>query len=804
MSQEDKNRRILIIDDNRAIHDDFHKILAPKDAGALDDLEAKLFGQSQPAPQRIKFGLDSAYQGQEGLELVRRAVETGQRYALAFVDMRMPPGWDGLQTIEKIWEVDPDIQIVICTAYSDYSWEEISKKFGSGDRLLILKKPFDTVEVCQLACALTEKWYLARHAHLKLNQLNSMVLERTRELEITNQKLLDEIQQRKESEERYRLAETGVNDGLWDWDLVADKIYFSTRWKSMLGYCDSEIGDSPGEWLGRVHKQDLPRLLTDQKEHFEGLNDQLRGEYRIQHKDGQYRWILCRGVVVRDANNRVIRAAGSFTDITDRKMAEEQLRHEALHDGLTGLANRSRLMDRISHCLARTHRNPESRFAVLFMDLDRFKVINDSLGHPVGDKFLIEIGRRLTALIRENDTLARPAENHVARIGGDEFVLVLEDIQSETDALRVADRVQQALIAPFNINGHEICTFVSIGVAIGVPGYKQSEDILRDADTAMYQAKIAGKACTRLFDPEMHSLAMKRWQIETELRHAIENNELQLHYQPIFSTDGRLVSLEALLRWQHPTQGLLPPGEFISIAEETSLIIPIGRWVMLTACRQLREWQKQFPELSTLSVGINVSGKQFVLPTFVYDVANVLAESGLPANCLRLEITETVAMQNAEFAIRTLVRLHTMGVKIDVDDFGTGYSSLSYLHSMPIDTLKIDRSFISLMDRDTMSCSIVQAIMALAHSLNIEVVAEGVECEFHLDALRKMGSDYVQGYYISKPLPLERATEFISASSQNVYRSNGSTNGHSKTPSVHVAINNNHVLEDTAPARART
>ncbi|HMD55326.1 MAG TPA: PAS domain-containing protein, partial [Phycisphaerae bacterium] len=346
MSNEEKNRRILIIDDNRAIHDDFHKILVPKDVVDLDEIEAKLFGDSKPAPQRVKYGLDSAYQGQEGLELVCKAVQAGQRYALAFVDMRMPPGWDGLQTIEKIWEVDPDIQVVICTAYSDYSWEEISRKFGSGDHLLILKKPFDTVEVCQLACALTEKWYLARHAHLKLNQLNSMVQERTQELEITNQKLLEEIQQRKQSEERYRLAETGVNDGLWDWDMAADKIYFSTRWKSMLGYCDSEISDSPGEWFGRMHKQDLPRLLADQKEHFEGRSEQLRGEYRILHKDGQYRWILCRGVVVLDSNGRVVRAAGSFTDITDRKMAEDQLRHEALHDGLTGLANRSRLMDR--------------------------------------------------------------------------------------------------------------------------------------------------------------------------------------------------------------------------------------------------------------------------------------------------------------------------------------------------------------------------------------------------------------------------------------------------------------------------
>jgi diguanylate cyclase (GGDEF)-like protein/PAS domain S-box-containing protein len=768
VNAEDKNHHILIIDDNRAIHDDFRKILMPRDTGGLDQIKAKLFGQAAAADRPRKYILDSAFQGQEGLELVRASIKTGNRYALAFIDMRMPPGWDGLQTIEKLWEVDPDIQIVICTAHSDYSWEDISNKFGSRDHLLILKKPFDIVEVCQLASALTEKWHLARHAHLKLNQLNSMVQERTRELEMTNQKLLEEIQQRKESEERYRLAEIGVNDGLWDWDLAADKIYYSPRWKSMLGYDDEEIGDSPQEWFGRIFKDDLPRLLTDQKVHFEGGSEQWRGEYRILHKDGQFRWILCRGVSVRGPDNRAVRAAGSFTDITDRKMAENQLRFEALHDGLTGLANRNRLMDRISHCLARAHRNPESRFAVLFMDLDRFKVINDSLGHPMGDKVLVEIGKRLTVLIRKNDTFARPGKNHLARIGGDEFVLLLEDIRGEADALRVAERMQQALVAPFIIDGHEICTIVSIGVALGRPNYQRAEDILRDADTAMYQAKTAGKACIRIFNPEMHASAMKLWQIETELRHAIENQELLLHYQPIFSAQGRLVSLEALIRWQHPVRGLVPPGEFIPIAEETGLIVQIGDWVMLTACLQLREWQRQFPQLAALCVGVNVSGKQFALSSFTDDVAKVLAQSGLPASCLRLEITESVAMQNAEFAIRTLVRLHSLGVKIDVDDFGTGYSSLSYLHSMPIDTLKIDRSFIGLMERDMMSCSIIQAIMALAHSLNLDVVAEGVENEHHLTSLRKMGCDFVQGYYLSRPLPPEQATQFISASAHQL------------------------------------
>jgi diguanylate cyclase (GGDEF)-like protein/PAS domain S-box-containing protein len=555
-----ENKRILIVDDNPAIHEDFKKILAPPPANdELDAMESSLFGESHPKSLPEIYAVDSAFQGQEALEMVRKSVQDANRYALAFIDMRMPPGWDGMETIEKIWQVDPDIQIVLCTAYSDYSWDVINQRFGSADCLLILKKPYDTIEVCQLASALLKKWHLARHAHLKLNQLKGMVAEQTEELQKTNANLLLEIQRHAEAENRYRLAETGANDGLWDWDISAGTAYFSPRWKAMLGYNETEIGSSPDEWFKRVHVDDIKALQFTCAEHFAGNSEQLRGECRLLHHDGQYRWILYRGVAIKDDQGKVVRAAGSFTDITERKMAEEQLRFEALHDALTGLANRVKLSNRIDDAICRLKRDPAHRFAVMFLDLDRFKVINDSLGHLVGDKFLVEIARRLSSFIRAGDELLQVGRDDVARIGGDEFVLVADCIAQDVDVLRIAQRLHDAVAEPITIDGHTLHSAVSIGIAIGHNGYNNVTEILRDADTALYQAKAGGRGCTRIFGPEMHHKAMDQWRTESELRTAIGQQELRVFYQPVVAANGALVSIEALVRWQHPQRGLLEP-----------------------------------------------------------------------------------------------------------------------------------------------------------------------------------------------------------------------------------------------------
>jgi len=587
------------------------------------------------------------------------------------------------------------------------------------------------------------------------------LIERNHALAAAQERLLAEVEQRKRTEYRYTLAAQGANDGLWDWDLETGSVYYSPRWKAMLGYDETEVGDQIGEWLDRVHPDDLPRLRADIDAHLRHENQNLSSEFRIRHRDGQYRWVLCRGIAVQDADRGSLRAAGSISNISDRKLAEEQLRFEAMHDSLTGLANRSLLADRLTHSLARNQRDATNRFALLYIDLDEFKVINDSLGHQVGDKLLIEVARRLSACARKVDTIARIPGDHVARIGGDEFVMLLEDLASPEDALRVAERVHGALTEPYRLGLHDLVARGSIGIATSDAGYSRPEDVLRDADTALYQAKKAGRGCTCIFDPQMHQRAMTRWSTETELRRAIDRNEFELHYQPIVNGAGRLAALEALVRWRHPLRGQVMPDAFISIAEETGLIVPLGKLVLAGACQQLRRWQLEIPSLAHMAVGVNVSHRQFVSPDVVDDVARILDETGLGPQSLRLEITESTAMQDAAQTIDTMARLRAMGVLIDMDDFGTGYSSLSKLQRMPLDALKIDREFVKEMNHDATSRSIVDSIIALGHTMNLRVIAEGVETAEQADRLSEAGCDYLQGYHFGRPMPASELAAFV-------------------------------------------
>ena len=761
---QEKNRRILIVDDTRTIHEDFRKILgACADGAALDLAEAEILGTALPIAAESKaevFDLDSAYQGQEAWEKVKAAVALGTHYAMAFVDMRMPPGWDGVETITKMWEVDPDIQVVICTAYSDYSWEEIIKKLGNVDRLLILKKPFDTIEVCQLAYALTQKWHLAKHAHLKLSQLQAMVQEQTSILQA-------EVAERRRSEEamrqsqgRYALAVAGANDGIWDWDFPANCVFYSTRWKSMLGLSEDEVSTSSDEWFNRIHPDDVERVKADLDMHLTGRSELFCSEFRMRHKNQQYRWMLSRGVAVFDAAGKPLRAAGSQTDITDRRMAEEQMRHDALHDTLTGLSNRALVMNRIAHRMTRARRTDDSMFAVIFIDLDRFKNINDSLGHDAGDKLLIAVAGRLGTAIRDVDTLSRAEPDEVARLGGDEFVVLLDTIRTPADAVRVCQRIQDALSEPYTINGQKVRTSASLGVAISSGNYERAADILRDADTALYSAKNSGRGNFRIFHPDMHASAMRRVWMENELRQAIDRKQLSIVYQPILALDtGKMIEVEALLRWQHPEHGMIPPTEFIALAEETGLIFSLGHWVLREACQQMKRWQTEVPELACTAVGVNVSCSQFARRDTREAVVHALKESGLEAKYLKLEITETAVMDKLIPAIAELTALREIGVQFHLDDFGTGYSSLGYLHQMPIEALKIDRSFVTTIGSDRTGTSIVQAIIALAHSMNMRVIAEGVENDLQLTKLTSLGCDYAQGYHFAKPLsPAELVT----------------------------------------------
>jgi diguanylate cyclase (GGDEF)-like protein/PAS domain S-box-containing protein len=550
----------------------------------------------------------------------------------------------------------------------------------------------------------------------------------------------------RESEERYALAAQGSHDGLWDWDLRKNRIFFSPRWKEQLGIVEGEIDGSPDDWFERVHPDDRSRLRSDLGQHLEGRTPNLETEYRVRHGDGNWRWMLVRGAAVRDPTAKAYRLAGSQTDITDRKSAEEKLLHDALHDGLTGLPNRSLFLDRLGQAMAFSQRREDYRYAVLFLDLDRFKTVNDSLGHTRGDGLLVQVARRLRAQARPGDT--------VARLGGDEFAVLLEDYADADEPVRTADRVQDALAAAYDLDGTEVFVSASIGVAAGSPSYGAPEEILRDADTAMYRAKDLGRARHAVFQPAMHAHARARLQLETDLRRGLERGELRLRYQPIVSLySGQITGCEALIVWDHPTRGTIPPNDFIPSAEETGLIVPIGSWALSRACADARAWNDAIPRGQPgVSVSVNLSARQLLRPELLDEVRTALAESGLPAPRLRLEVTESVIMEHAGPAAVLLAQLKAMSVHLLLDDFGTGYSSLSYLHNFRFDTLKIDRSFVMRIEQSSKQAEIVRTIVSLAHALSMEVIAEGVENPAQVQQLQTLHVQSAQGYWFSRPV----------------------------------------------------
>jgi len=561
--------------------------------------------------------------------------------------------------------------------------------------------------------------------------------------DITQRKKVE--QALRESEERYALAARGSNDGLWDWDFRTGKVYYSPRWKVMLGLQEHDIGGVPDAWFSRVHPEDLDRVKAEIAAHRDGGGAHLETEHRMRLADGAYRWMLVRGIVLRDETGSAYRMAGSQTDISERKLYERQLQHDALHDALTGLPNRTLFMDRLEHALARARRRPDEIFAVLFLDLDRFKVVNDSLGHLLGDRLLVEFARRMERCVRPGDT--------VSRLGGDEFTILLEDLRDQEEASQVADRIHTELDQPFNIAGQDVYTSASIGIAHGDSEYARAELLLRDADTAMYRAKSGGKARHEVFQKAMHADVLTLLHLETDLRRAVERAEFTLDYQPIIDLDSsRLIGFEALIRWHHPQRGRISPSEFISTAEETGLIVPIGWWVLGESCRQMRAWHDRFPEHQALSISVNLSARLFRLDVLHERVVEIVNTTGLPAACLKLEITESALMDYAEASVLTLRRLKHSGIQVQIDDFGTGYSSLNYLQRFEIDALKIDRSFVSQLGVSGENSEIARTIITLARNLGMKVVAEGIETELQLSQLRALGCDWGQGFLLSHPL----------------------------------------------------
>ncbi len=547
-----------------------------------------------------------------------------------------------------------------------------------------------------------------------------------------------------ESEARYALAAAAMNDGLWDWNLQTGEVFYSPRWQALLGLEEPIVGGTSSDWLERIHPLDRERVGAQLSAHLADDIPIFECEHRVLHQDGRYHWMMSRGLAVRDEAGKAHRIAGSLTSIAQQGVC----------DALTGLPNRALLLDRLRGAFEKYKRDPTQTFAVLFMDLNRFKVINDSLGHRVGDLLLTELAKRLQLCVRSADT--------VARLGGDEFVILLENLDGPNSVMQVIDRIGRYTATTFNLDGHQVVSSTSIGVVMDVAHYASTDDILRDADIAMYHAKGRKKPYS-LFDKRMFERVAARQQTEMELRSALERGELFLMYQPIVSLeDGEVSGFEALVRWQHPRRGLVSPVEFIALAEETGLIGAIGEWVLSEACAQMSVWQRTRAD-PPLTISVNLSSKQFMQPDLVKRVAAILRDTGLAPRYLKLEVTESAVMEDPTLAIKVLGELRDLGVRIAMDDFGTGYSSLSYIHSLPLDTIKIDQSFVNRMKHDAKSLEIVRTVVNLAQNLDLDVVSEGVESAEQVSILDTLHCRYAQGYYFSKPLIEREVLELLNA-----------------------------------------
>ncbi len=579
---------------------------------------------------------------------------------------------------------------------------------------------------------------------------------------------------RRELAERNQLFEL-ITENAADMIAVIDcdgrRLYNSPAYQKVLGYSPEELKSTSS--MEQVHREDQQRVLeAAEKARLTGRGERL--EYRIRHKDGSWRTLESTASAIRNEKGETERLIIVNRDITERKRAEETLAHNAFHDALTNLPNRALFLDRVRHALALSQRHPSYKFAVLFIDIDEFKVFNDSLGHTAGDALLIHIGRRLTASLRGADTISRSLviqgertskdSESLARLGGDEFTVLLEDVRDSSDAVRVAERIQERLGIPFTVEGQEVVTTASIGIAFSATSHRDSEDLVRDAEIAMYRAKREGKACCQVFDNVMHTSALKRLKLETDLRRALELGEFHIHYQPIVSLEsGKIAGFEALSRWQRP-EGLVPPAEFIPVADETGIILPINRLLLRESCQQLRAWHSQFPSDPPLTISVNITPKQFTQPDLAAQIGSILDEVGVDPSSVDVEITETIAMADAERSGLILSELKALGVHLSIDDFGTGYSSLSRLQGFPVDALKIDRTFISKMGTDNETGEIVRIIIMLAHNLGLRVVAEGVETAEQVSLLKQLNCELAQGYFFSRPADREVTRELLASS----------------------------------------
>lgn len=611
----------------------------------------------------------------------------------------------------------------------------------------------------------SEQWLQAGASDvIGQTQLTASFLERLVSYQLEKQQHEAEVQS---LQRRIELVGRSARDGLWIWEPRSSEVFLSSRWKAMLGYSPDELVYGMDSWMQCVFPDDREKLQAGLYQFLTSREQVWEMEYRAIHKDGSVHWMVCTALGDRDENGRMSSLVGWLIDLKDRT---------ASHDALTSLPNRKLFLEQLHEALARSRRQDDYHFAVIYIDLDHFKVVNDSLGHGAGDDLLMQVASRLRSSIRSLDAVARISpdatttytpvnlsqKNIVARFGGDEFAVLLDNVKTPREAAVVAERMQEVLQMPFSLDGKEVFTSASIGVAHSAKEYKNAEDMLRDADIAMYRSKEQGKAMYTMFDSGMHEEVKYRLELETDLRKALERNEFSVHYQPIVTLqDERIIGFEALLRWQHPERGWISPVTFIPVAEETGFIVPLGQWVLEKATEQLKEWHERLDPYLCMSV--NVSSKQLMQPHFAQNVEGVLLLRGVPPGRVRVEVTESSIMNNEQLAIRVLEQIRQIGVRVQIDDFGTGYSSLSRLHSLPLDALKIDRSFVKEMDANATQEGIIGAIVALAHTLRLDLVAEGIEYVEQGHSLRFMGCQYGQGYLYGKPMPPEQVFALLSA-----------------------------------------
>ena len=672
--------------------------------------------------------------GVEALEIIKNEPDID----LIFTDINMPK-MDGLTLLTKLSEIEwLTIKTVIISAYGDLKTIRKAMNLGAFD---FLTKPLDLYD---LEITLNKTLNAVEHSREALKQKK---LAEQAHAELLKQQTL------RESEKRFRALIENSIDIIMILNPDGNVIYSSPSAQRFLdNFDENNLNISI---FNIIHANDRQLVRhTLQKVVKNSSEKQYIKELKI--KNEQHKWQIFEAVFTNLTSDSYIEGiVVNCHNITDRKIAEEKLLYDAFHDSLTQLPNRALFMDRLSHAFARYQRHSQNQFAVIFIDLDRFKIVNDSLGHLAGDRLIIEVANRLKKDMHHDDS--------VARMGGDEFAILLEYVKSEENAEYVAQRIQKLLQLPFYINNQEVYTSASIGIALNNKDYKSPTDILRDADTAMYRAKTLGKARQEVFNTSMYADNLGQLKLEIDLRQALQKNELELYYQPIILLEtGLICGFEALLRWQHPKRGMISPNEFIPIAEETGLIIPIGWWTLQQACQQTYNWQQQF-SLQSLTISVNLSGRQFSQSKLVEKIDEVLYRTCLDHHSLRLEITETTIMENEQIVMGILSELKAMNIQLNIDDFGTGYSSLSRLRNFPIDTLKIDRSFVMTMDTESQNLEITKAIISMAANLEIDVIAEGVETATQLALLRNLKCKYGQGYFFSKPVDSSQATKLIAA-----------------------------------------